>query len=202
MRFLALFRPAPPRTPGRHSAQWADMQRGLVELQERAHGFEQQCAGLQAERDAEKQRHLREITGWQDSLRLAGAQCRGIAADLERAEAERDRLQRLLDASDGRPSHHVDAPIEQGCRDTPQAAADTVQASLAEMVQDGDERLLDLLSGLRQDRGPRPPIPAKAVAKAVVRPLWEQHSAPPAEVSPVTGERAREAVHAALGGRP
>lgn len=211
MSLLTLFHPAPARPPGRHTAEWAA-------LQQRARRAEQEREAMRGERDAARdeteqlrQRHALEVKGWQDALRLAGAESMAIAGELEQVKAERDaataevrRLNAILDADKGLPAHHVDAPIEQGCRDTPHAAEETVRdETLLDMAERGDFGLAaDLLAGLRQERRPRrPPLPTDPpppdCAATAGLPLFG-HSLPVRMVRPVTPtEVSRDAANAA-----
>lgn len=153
--------------------------------------------------------HQAEIDGYQGALREAAAKHDALSRNKDklnaaygREHAELLQLREILRTSDGRPCIHVDAPIEQGCRDTPQAASETVRdVGLLDLAESGEHGLAaDLLRGLRQDRGPKPPMPgeittARMPVVAAVLPLWDQ-SVP---VSAITGERASASVADAVG---
>jgi hypothetical protein len=105
MNILAAFKakPAPARQPGRHSVAWAAMQQGLVELRQRADGFETRVTELLAERDETERRHVREHRaqtetfdterqGWRDALDHAS---REYADLMQRHRYERERADGL-----------------------------------------------------------------------------------------------------------
>jgi hypothetical protein len=85
--FTTLLRPAPVRAPGRHTDTWLKQQQANVELQAERDTAREDIEQL-------KQRHARERAGWQDALRLAGAEAMGYAAERDeartRSNANRD----------------------------------------------------------------------------------------------------------------
>ncbi|WP_042408169.1 hypothetical protein [Streptacidiphilus carbonis] len=203
MKLLAIFRRTPPpRQPGRHSAEWAAM----VDRCQQAELHRDSYRTRLETADARAERHVAEITRWAEVVDSAGDQFAELMAMYEERVAELQSLRSLLDASDGRPCIHVDAPIEQGCRDTPQAASETVRdLSLLDLAEDGDRPRLDLLAGLKAAKsssGRKPPLPGEATTQlpvvSAVLPAWDRSVPVPVPVSAITGERARESVDAVV----
>jgi hypothetical protein len=150
-----LLRPAPVRAPGRHTDTWLKQRQANAELQAERDTAREDIEQL-------KQRHARERAGWQDALRLAGAEAMGYAAErdeargrhntvlghLRAAEAEVRRLRLLLDASTGEPgSNPTVAPLDdpQSCfsqpspppaGDEPRIVADTPVAPASYEIAD------------------------------------------------------------------
>lgn len=113
------------------------------------------------------------------------------------------------DRSDPAPHIHAPAPVDNGIRDTPQAAAETAQDTfLDQIARPGEEQMLARLKAVAQQpqpAKPEPQFPPDAVTQTLpaarpvtpVLPLQVKAgpgSADPTEVLPAVSRRAKVAV--------
>lgn len=105
--------------------QWDKLQRQLSAAQRDLANANQQIATLTRQRDEARSNDIRHHNLWQSAHR------------------EVMRLRFLLGADAELPATQVPAPVDNGCRDTPLAAAQTARdTSLDALAQPGEEELL------------------------------------------------------------